>query len=447
MKPIIIDPATMLNFGPGTLPRWVLVVRIACVVTVLAVALGGQLMSTSSMERARQQPHLDAGRRRLARDARDRIAASTFAHVAAGSRRRPLALDSRRTRRARLVHLEVGVTAARRHERRPRVRGGLSARDRVGRRDDRVRVVLDLVARKGDWAHGFAMFALAELLLLGLWLPLSASITSAGAPSDWWFTDAPLLPHPIRSALLVVIPPTLVAAWFTALSLRRRARPRRSTQGRALGPAGARCPRAPRRLAALDGRVLELRPGAARSRARRDHRCRRARAVHARQRLPAASHARAHRHHRRRSRRRRRARVRHRDPELAARAAARPAPVRDRDPDRPIPVTGAVLIAPLPDSTTLLGRTEMLGLVNPGQTVTVYGGGYDTGGPFRASSALLSGSIYVAPAGIEGAQLSVRVLRVAAVRRVSADRHCGRAARARRCSGVGEYLVAPPHGR
>jgi hypothetical protein len=71
--------------------------------------------------------------------------------------------------------------------------------------------------------------------------------------------------------------------------------------------------------------------------------------------------------------------------------------------DGMIPVTGAELIAPLPRSTTLLGRDESIGLIHPGDTVVVAGQTQDDGGPFRSSSAPLAGSLYVAPADVERA--------------------------------------------
>jgi hypothetical protein len=74
--------------------------------------------------------------------------------------------------------------------------------------------------RSGDWIHGFAMLALAELLLLGLWLPIACA-ASPGGYGEWWSVDEPLLAAPVQTLALIIGPPTLVAIAFTGFALRR----------------------------------------------------------------------------------------------------------------------------------------------------------------------------------------------------------------------------------
>ena len=74
--------------------------------------------------------------------------------------------------------------------------------------------------RSGEWIHGFAMLALTELLLLGLWLPIACAAWPGG-PTSWWTDARPLLSHAPAQVALIVVPPTLVACAFTAFALRR----------------------------------------------------------------------------------------------------------------------------------------------------------------------------------------------------------------------------------
>jgi len=74
--------------------------------------------------------------------------------------------------------------------------------------------------RSGEWIHGFAMLALAELLLLGLWLPIACEVWPGG-PMRWWTEARPLLAHASSKIALIVVPPTLIACAFTAFALRR----------------------------------------------------------------------------------------------------------------------------------------------------------------------------------------------------------------------------------
>ena len=77
--------------------------------------------------------------------------------------------------------------------------------------------------RSGEWLHGFIMLALTELLLLGLWLPISCSIWPGGA-GEWWTPAEPLLVDVTGRVALSAVPPTVIALAFTAFALRRPAK-------------------------------------------------------------------------------------------------------------------------------------------------------------------------------------------------------------------------------
>jgi hypothetical protein len=79
-----------------------------------------------------------------------------------------------------------------------------------------------LVARRrsGEWVHGFAMVALAELLLLGLWIPIACAAWPGGR-AEYWSATHPLLAHAGAQMLFTLVPPTLAALAFTTVALRR----------------------------------------------------------------------------------------------------------------------------------------------------------------------------------------------------------------------------------
>jgi hypothetical protein len=83
-------------------------------------------------------------------------------------------------------------------------------------------VFAGLVARRrsGEWLHGFVMLALCELLLLGLWLPISCKLWPGGQ-ADWWTFTEPVVTEVAPRVALTAIPPTVLALVFTALALRR----------------------------------------------------------------------------------------------------------------------------------------------------------------------------------------------------------------------------------
>jgi hypothetical protein len=74
--------------------------------------------------------------------------------------------------------------------------------------------------RSGEWIHGFAMLALAELLLLGLWIPIACAAWPGGL-GEWWSASEPLLQDAPSRVAFVVLPPTIVAIGFTVMALRR----------------------------------------------------------------------------------------------------------------------------------------------------------------------------------------------------------------------------------
>jgi hypothetical protein len=76
--------------------------------------------------------------------------------------------------------------------------------------------------RSGEWVHGFAMLALAELLLLGLWIPIACTSWPGGS-AEMWSAYEPLLADLGPRLAFTLIPPTLLAISFTALALRRPA--------------------------------------------------------------------------------------------------------------------------------------------------------------------------------------------------------------------------------
>ncbi|HSD88207.1 MAG TPA: hypothetical protein VLB44_11855 [Kofleriaceae bacterium] len=274
-----------------------------------------------------------------------------------------------------------------------------------------VLLVLAIVAarrRSGEWVHGFATFALAELLLVGLWMPIACEITAASSGADeWWDPSAPLLPHPLQTTILIVALPTLVAAIYTTLSLRRPgwAQTHRSRIVKLLGlvlavsvlTRMAANPRAmvlysnfvPLLLVAMLAAVTALVVLAIVTLVR-GYQARRRFA--ARERIVGVIEADS------------------RDPVIGIQIASwlrgprivqRPFAIATSQ--GTIPVSGAELVAPLPASTTLLAATETLGVIHPGETVIVAGHVADGGDPFRSSAAPLSGALYVAPADVERA--------------------------------------------
>jgi hypothetical protein len=70
--------------------------------------------------------------------------------------------------------------------------------------------------RRGELVHGLVMLALADLLLLGLWLPIASAVW--GRNTLWNVID---WARPGSLIALVIVPPLVVATAFTWLAVRR----------------------------------------------------------------------------------------------------------------------------------------------------------------------------------------------------------------------------------
>ncbi len=260
-----------------------------------------------------------------------------------------------------------------------------------------------LVARRrsGEWLHGFIMLALTELLLLGLWLPISCALWPGGE-GDWWSLSGPILVDVASRAAFSVIPPTVVAFAFTAFALRRPTQllaMRRivisAVAGLLLLALAMRMGATPREMvlysnlmpmlltamivaiAALMffGIALAVRNAAAlaalRGRRRADG------VITLDDDAPALGF------------------------EITSwlrgpRIVQRPFSVSIAR--STIPVRGAHLVAALPAATTQLRIGESYAVLRPGDRVTIAGHRDASGDPFRTSAAPLAGEIYVAPA-------------------------------------------------
>jgi hypothetical protein len=256
------------------------------------------------------------------------------------------------------------------------------------------------------------------LLLLGLWLPIALSIWGQ-TPYDTWITDPAsegwrtyaeaLLPHPLRMRLLIVIPPRVMAIAYTTLSIRRARWVSERRKGFVFAVSvmlaiailiRTSAPAAP--MVLYSNFITLLLVGVLV-------------AVSALLVLALSMLVRGYRLRRRFASRERIVGVVHADGNEPVFGLESPSWLRGprllqrtfsiSTSQGPIPVTGAELVAPLPVTTTLIGRDENLGLIHPGDTVIVAGQTQDEGGPFRSSSAPLAGSLYVAPADVERAGL------------------------------------------
>jgi hypothetical protein len=259
-----------------------------------------------------------------------------------------------------------------------------------------------LVARKrsGEWLHGFIMLALSELLLLGLWLPVSCSLWPGGE-SDWWTSYEPIIAEVAPRVAWTVVPPTLAALAFTALALRR---PRQLLQQRKLIGLGVAVAIVvavasrldpPARVMVLYSNVLPLLLAATvvavcalilygAALAVRSARLRRAFAAHKRSEgvivrdgddtpvlgFEITSWLRG--------------------PRTVQRGFAVSTPAGT------IPISGAHLVASLPAETTQLRVGECIAVLRPGDRVAIAGHADAAGDPFRTSAAPLAGESYVA---------------------------------------------------
>lgn len=257
--------------------------------------------------------------------------------------------------------------------------------------------------RSGEWLHGFVMVALAELLLIGLWIPISCKLWSGGY-AEWWDATRPVVrDHElVQRVLFSVVPPTLGALGFTAVALRwpgQLLALRRAISITVIGLlAGGLALRAnasaremmlysnllPILLAAMVVAIAALVFfGAA---------------------LAVGSYA-AH------------SAFKHSRPADGVILLDDEAPAvgfeitswlrGPRVVQRPfavsiagatIPVNGAHLVAPLPAATTQLQVGESFAVLRPGDRVTIAGHKAASGDPFRTSAAPIAAELFIAPA-------------------------------------------------
>jgi hypothetical protein len=74
--------------------------------------------------------------------------------------------------------------------------------------------------RSGEWIHGFTMLSLAQLLLLGLWIPIACAAWPGGQ-GDFWSATLPIVDDLASHLAFVIVPPTLTSIAFAVLALRR----------------------------------------------------------------------------------------------------------------------------------------------------------------------------------------------------------------------------------
>jgi hypothetical protein len=84
-------------------------------------------------------------------------------------------------------------------------------------------MLASMIGGRREWGHALVMIALANLLVLGLWLPIAAAVwarpTMPGADFQWQVAfDAVSSPRPL--ILTVLAPPLIVASLYTWMSLR-----------------------------------------------------------------------------------------------------------------------------------------------------------------------------------------------------------------------------------
>lgn len=258
-----------------------------------------------------------------------------------------------------------------------------------------------LVARRREWLHGFLMLALAELLLLGLWLPISSSLFAGGEAAEWPRCGPSLLELQ-RRVIVSVVPPTLLAFGFAAFALRR---PRQMLAYRWWTTAfvlGALTLGVAARLGALGAEMImyaNLLPILL------------AAMIVAIAALLVFGVGYAWTSYGARRELQRRTRAEgvivddDREPVAGVEITSwlrGPRVVQRRFAvsiaGATVPVSGAYLVASLPAATTQLATGECFAVLRPGDRVTIAGHAEAAGAPFRTSAAPLSGEIFVAPA-------------------------------------------------
>lgn len=397
MNPMKFDPVMMLRAGPGTLPVWSRwTIGIASIVTVVAIALGGALLSG---ELAWEQTASYWLREDLA---------FVTALVIVGCFGPPAKL-SRFLRLAVLLPVihavlvvcvwRVWETAARQlaeHSDGRALAAWFPFWSVIGLACVGVVATSVLVARRREWLHALTTLTLSTLLLVGLWMPIVAAMTGN---DGWWVGRGTLLPHAGRATMFVTLPPLITATVFTYVSLRRPIWYAKVVVLSLLGVAGLCRMGAsaaamvvyanfiPILLVAMllaAGSLIAL----ATVTVVRGIRTRRTFA--SRERIVGV--------------------VDHADAgpvislEIASwlrapRVIQRPFSIATSA--GVIPVSGAELVAPLPAATTLLSRGETIGIIHGGDPIVVAGHARDAGDPFRSSAAPLSGELWIAPADVE----------------------------------------------
>jgi len=258
--------------------------------------------------------------------------------------------------------------------------------------------------RSGEWIHGFAMLALAELLLLGLWIPIACSAWPGGL-GEWWSVHEPLLADAPARVAFVVAPPTVVAIGFTVIALRRPAWliASHGAVGGALGmlmlvAISTRVDASGRVMLLYSNFVPLLLAGALV-------------AISALVVLGSVTWWRSWRAHRAFSARERRGGSVTTDGDEPAigleitswlrgpRVVQRPFAVATSV--GTLPVRGAHLVAPVPAATTQLRVGERLAVLKAGDEVQIAGHGDAGGDPFRTSAAPLVDGMFVAPAALD----------------------------------------------
>jgi hypothetical protein len=265
--------------------------------------------------------------------------------------------------------------------------------------------------RSGEWLHGFVMLALCQLLLLGLWLPISCAAWPGGT-EEWWTSSAPVIASVGSRVALTVVPPSLIALAFTALALRRPSvllelrHPIAYVVLTVLALAVALRLDASARILVLYANLLPILLAAVLV------------AVLALVLYGAALALREYRTSRALARRRTTSGVIVADDGEPAvgleitswlrgpRTVQRAFSVRT--PAGLLPASGVHLVTTLPAATTQLRIGEAIAVLRPGDHVTVAGHGTATGDPFRTSAAPIAGELFVSPAD-PGSSLSSHV--------------------------------------
>jgi hypothetical protein len=406
MNPMKLDPVMMLRAGPGTLPTWSRwTIGIASIITVVAIALGGSLLTGELAWEQHTSFWLGRGVAEVAGIA----IVCCFVPPAKLSRFLRLAVLLPVIHGCLLVFgWEVWASAASHlstHSDGQALAAWFPFWQTTALTFMVVVAISVLVARRREWLQALTTLTLSTLLLVGLWMPMVAAMTGN---DGWWIGSSRLLPHPLRAAFFVAVPPLVAASVFTFVSLRRPIESAKTvvlvllavailcridTSAAAMVVYANFVPiLLVAVLLAVGSLVVFAIVTMARSIAARRRFVARERMVGVVDRADAgpvialeiASWLRA-------------PRVVQRSFSIATSAGA-------------IPVSGAELVAPLPAATTLLSRGETLGIIHGGDAVVVAGHARDSGNPFRSSAAPLSGELWIAPADVERAGLTSMTL-------------------------------------